>query len=172
MTEAAAARQFEVRPPEVADAPALGRLHVQIWREAYTGLMPQATLDALDERAGAQRWAGILTAGPTQGQITRVATDRASGQLVGFATVGPARDDPAPAPTELWALNTAARVHGSGLGSRLLDEVLNAGPAYLWVLEGNEPAIAFYRKHGFDLDGTRRHDPGHGVDDLRMTRGA
>ena len=26
-------------------------------------------------------------------------------------------------------------------------------PAYLWVIEGNERAVAFYRRHGFELDG-------------------
>lgn len=162
--------RFVIRAPEVGDAASLGRIHVQIWREAYRGLMPQQALDGLDENARADRWAGILAAPSAQGQLTRVAVDTTSADVVGFATAGPPRERPKPAPIELWSLNTVAAVHGSGLGSRLMEEVLGDGPAYLWVLEGNERAVGFYRKHGFDLDGVTRHDPDHGVDDLRMTR--
>lgn len=164
--------RFMIRAPEVGDAPSLGRIHVQIWREAYRGLMPQEALDGLDENARSDRWAGILAAPSSEGQRTRVAVDTTTTQIVGFATAGPPRDQPKPAPTELWSLNTVAAVHGSGLGSRLMGEVLGDGPAYLWVLQGNERAIGFYRKHGFHLDGVARHDPGHGVDDLRMVRAA
>ncbi|GAA1008833.1 hypothetical protein GCM10009551_090760 [Nocardiopsis tropica] len=55
--------------------------------------------------------------------------------------------------------------------SRLLDAVVDPGtPAYLWVAAGNGRAIAFYRKHGFDLDGAARHDAEWDCHELRMRR--
>ncbi|HET9289988.1 MAG TPA: hypothetical protein VFQ49_02825 [Actinomycetes bacterium] len=42
-----------VRPATVADAPAMGRLHVRAWQAAYRGHMPGDYLDGLraSERA-------------------------------------------------------------------------------------------------------------------------
>ncbi|YAL84165.1 N-acetyltransferase family protein [Dermacoccaceae bacterium W4C1] len=167
--------RYDIRPVVLDDGPELGRLHVQVWREAYTGLMPQQSLDDLDEDRSTAKWLALAreqAEGITdeQGKTTRVAVD-AGGALVGFGTVGPARDEDPPLGTELWALNTLAAYHGTGAGAQLLVATLGLRPAYLWVLDGNERAIAFYRKHGFELDGERRHDDRHGADDLRMVRG-
>lgn len=165
------AQRFVIRAAELGDAADLGRIHVQIWREAYTGLMPQSTLDALDASARGDGWAEILAAQMQGDRTTLVAAEVDSGALVGFVTAGAARDTHPPAAVELWALNTLAATRGTGLGSALLSAALPPGPTYLWVLQGNERAIGFYRKHGFELDGVTRHDPDHGVDDLRMVRG-
>lgn len=166
--------RYTVRPLQIADAEALGALHVQVWRDAYAGLMPQQTLDDLDPAQRAARWRvlaaeeaeGLAAAG---GKVTRVAV-HPDGTLVGFGTVAAARDDDPVLPLELWALNVLADYQGTGAAGQLLAATLGDRSAYLWVLEGNERAIAFYRKYGFDLDGATKRDPRHGVDDLRMVR--
>jgi hypothetical protein len=37
---------MEIRPARVNDAPALGRVHVDSWRAAYRGLVPDSSLQA------------------------------------------------------------------------------------------------------------------------------
>lgn len=69
-------------------------------------------------------------------------------------------------------LYVAEQYHGSGVAQRLLATALPWGPVHLWVLRGNERAIAFYRRSGFTPDGATKHDPRLGADELRMVRRA
>lgn len=79
----------------------------------------------------------------------------ADGALVGWALRGPSRADDAlikPArPMELYSLYVAAP--GAGLGQRLLDELLEGGPAEIWVFEANVRAQRFYERNGFRPEG-------------------
>ena len=52
----------------------------------------------------------------------------------------------------------------------LLDRTLGDRAAYLWVIEGNERAQAFYRKRGFVDDGGRTIDEPSGATEIRMVR--
>lgn len=160
---------YEIRPASVDDAPSLGRMHVRVWQEAYAGLMDANYLAGLDPEARAERWVTIIEQMPSA-QRTRVAVHRDSGEVVGFVTVDAARDDEPPTPTELWAINVLAAHHGTGLAQAMLDEALGDEDAYLWVVDGNERAQAFYRRNGFAADGGHQRDERLGVDELRMTR--
>jgi len=159
----------------IDDAEELGRVHVQVWREAYAGLMPQESLDRLDPVRRGARWRERAEAAEQETvsePTTQVAHHVPSGAVVGFATVAPGRDDDTPTPWELWAINVLAAHHGTGVADQLLADTLGERAAYLWVLQGNERAIAFYRKHGFALDGVTKRDEHLGVDELRMVRGS
>lgn len=70
---------------------------------------------------------------------------------------------------ELMALYVRAEAYGTGVGHRLFEAALGAAPAYLWVLGGNERAVAFYRRQGFRLDGATKAD--EVGTELRMVRG-
>ncbi|TQM55197.1 GNAT family N-acetyltransferase [Humibacillus xanthopallidus] len=146
------------------DAEALAHLHVLVWEEAYSSLMPASIFES--RRATVPRrieaWRQNLT---TPAARTIVAEDPHG--LVGFASVGPPRDDVG-VDDELWALYVRASGWGTGVGHALLTEALGDRPAYLWVLRGNERAIDFYRRHGFVEDGAVRSDE-YGTED-RMVR--
>jgi len=141
-----------IRPATVADAEALADLHLDVWDEAYAGLMPAAILlSRRADRAGrVTRWRENLAA-----RTTWVADDPAApGRLLGFSTGGDRRDDDPSLPArELWALYVRAQAYGTGLGRELLVAAVADEPAYLWVLAGNARALRFYEKHGFALDG-------------------
>ncbi len=159
---------WRLRRATTDDAGALARLHVDCWADAYAGLMPDALLAGLpaDVPAWAARWEQTL------GEVSRPPTLLAETDdaLIGFATAGPARVDDPPAPAELWALYVRAAWWGTAVGHDLFRAVLADGPAYLWVLQGNERAARFYRRQGFAPDGTRK-DSEHGRE-LRMVRTA
>ncbi|MEC3860707.1 hypothetical protein VK792_05375 [Mesobacterium sp. TK19101] len=39
-----------IRPAQLADADALGRLHMPVWRATYRDIAPQALIDKLEDR--------------------------------------------------------------------------------------------------------------------------
>lgn len=152
--------EFRIRPATLADAPALGRLHRACWLETYAGVLSDRFLAAASADSLADEWAGMLAAGSADatvpGSIVLVAElldPSDQGELVGFARSAPSDDPEAPRPTKLDSLYTLRRTHGSGLGARLLDGVLDDRPAYAWIVTANERARRFYEKHGFALDG-------------------
>ncbi len=153
-----------VRRAVAQDAEALAHLHLDVWDDAYTGLMPQGILDDRRTKAAerVQRWRSILE----QGGTTLVA-DHPDG-LVGFASAGTGRDNDVDIELELTALYVRARWWGTGVGYVLFEEAVGDRAAYLWVLAGNDRAIRFYERQGFRLDGTEdEHDEGLHV---RMVR--
>ena len=154
-----------IRQAVPADAEPLARLHLDVWDDAYTGLMPQGILDdrreKVDERI--ERWQEILGTGPS---TIWLAED--SEGLVGFAAVGPARDNDLDDTPELYSLYVRAAYWGTGVGYALFEVAVGDRAAYLWVLADNARAIAFYERQGFRLDGTEdEHDEGRHV---RMVR--
>jgi GNAT superfamily N-acetyltransferase len=161
------ARPPVLRRAVAADAAAGGVMHAACWREAYG---PLVDADRLAERvADTARWAAAWTAQLASGP-PRVVAD-ADGELVGFAVVGPARDERPVAPTELYALYTRRAWWGSGLGQRLWDAVRPEQPCSLWVLEANDRAQAFYGRNGFVADGARERYDGLDAWEIRMVRG-
>ncbi len=156
---------YDVRAARPADADRLAAVHVRVWQQAYVGLMPAEYLAGLSTEAFAARWRTSLQdeADGTRGRRTAVLT--ADGEPVGFATVGPSRDDPPDPADELYAIYLLVEHRGGGRADALLTAATGAaaaGPALsLWVLRGNERAHAFYRRNGFVPDGTaKEHPPG------------
>ena len=146
------------------DAESLAHLHLDVWDDAYTGLMPQQVLD--DRRTKvAERvatWRAILE------DHDRTLLAEGPDGLVGFAGAGPGRDNDVDIELELMALYVRAGWWGTGVGYALFEEAVGDRAAYLWVLASNERAIRFYERQGFRLDGTRdQHDEGLHV---RMVR--
>jgi GNAT superfamily N-acetyltransferase len=146
------------------DATAMGHLHVDVWEDAYTGLMPQSVLDERrdDVAARIERWRAIFA----EERPTWVAEDGSG--LIGFSGSGPGRDNDVELDLELYALYVRAAYYGTGVGYALFEQAVGDRACYLWVLAGNERAIRFYERQGFRLDGTEdEHDEGLHV---RMVR--
>lgn len=146
-------------PPRVEDAEALADLHLDVWEEAYAGLMPASVFTARRERRDArvESWRGIIAAGSSDNLLAW------SGErLVGFSSTGSGRDpDPGLPPLELMGLYVRSSVYGQGVGFALLTAAIGDADAYLWVLDGNARAIRFYERQGFRLDGaTKPEDVG------------
>jgi ribosomal protein S18 acetylase RimI-like enzyme len=158
---------WTIARPTLEDLDEMGRVHVQVWREAYAGLLPDDYLAGLDATFGPARWRERFGSSPELSWW--IARDEEG--IVGIATSGPPRDDDAPRPLELYAINVLRRAHGTGLADELMAHVIGDRPTYLWVLEGNDRAAAFYRKHGFTDEGGRKPEPDTGVVEIRMARG-
>lgn len=125
-----------------------------------------APRESIGERV-AQRGAYLASRDPRL-----VAHDEAD-EVVGLADAGQARDTDMVGIPELYRIYTLRRTYGSGLGSQLLQAAIGDTPAYLWVLEDNRRAEAFYRKSGFTPDGARKAQMWEGVElpEIRLVRG-
>lgn len=139
-----------IRAARDADADALADLHLRVWEEAYADLMPASVLDARRAQPVAERVTNWHT------RIAQIPTlvAQEGNELVGFLHAGPGRDGSGV--LEVMALYVRAHVYGTGVGHALLQRGISNQPAYLWVLDGNTRAIAFYQRQGFGFDGQTR----------------
>ncbi|SEJ47361.1 Ribosomal protein S18 acetylase RimI [Arthrobacter sp. yr096] len=144
---------FTLRPATVDDAEAMALMHVQSWKESYGRLLPPEFFEkqeaALPHRI--ERYRDFIAAGHT-----RLLAHDSEGHLVGLGAAGPGQDEDSPCERELFMLYTLERIHGRGVGQALVDALIGDGPAYLWVLDDNPRAQAFYRRNGFAPDGKRQ----------------
>ncbi len=156
-----------MRRAEPADAPSMAKVHVDTWRETYRGLMSAALLDDPALLGWREKfWTAALT-DPRYNQNT-VAVASYEGTLIGIAMSGPSPVD-GDEPQQLHLLYAYAAFHGSGVGSALLNAVIDRTvPAELWVADPNPRAQAFYRKNGFVADGSVKIEDD--VRELRMVR--
>jgi RimJ/RimL family protein N-acetyltransferase len=169
-----------IREPELADAEELARVHAAAWEAAYDGLMPADFLAGLvrDVDRRVERWRRTIS-NRVDDRACLLAENADTGEILGFVTVGPPRDEGVPDGTgELYAINLAPSAWGTGAGATLftagvgwLAERYERG--YLWVVDGNERAQRFYVKHGWAPDGgSKIDDRGNGVElyELRYSR--
>lgn len=148
-----------IRPATVADAPAIGEVHVRSWQAAYAGLIPDDFLAGLSAASRAASWARLI------GDGNRVLVAEEDGVVAGFAAYGDGR---------LYALYLLPEYWGRGLGRALHDRVveeMSGDSAILWVLSTNERAKAFYVRQGWVDDGvTQTETIGDGRVTLEETR--
>lgn len=150
-----------VRPSRLADSEELGSVHVAAWQSAYRGIVPDDHLDGLDPAANARRRRRNF-ADPARTGTELVA--ELDGRIVGFSYFGPPRDDVADGWGELWVINLHPDVWRQGIGTTLfaaaVDGLRKRGyrHGYLWVIDGNQRALEFYRRQGWHPDGVTKTD--------------
>jgi ribosomal protein S18 acetylase RimI-like enzyme len=148
-----------IRRATVDDAAAIARVHIESWRAAYRGIVPQAHLDGMSLADRTERWEVQLAGDPAV--ATFVADEGAAG-VVGFANGGPCRSDGLDSDGELYAIYLLPARWRSGLGRLLMravvDELRARGMASLsvWVLRDNI-ACRFYEALGGVRAGEREH---------------
>ncbi len=145
-----------VRPAAPEDAASIATVHVRTWQVAYAHVFPEAALGALSVEARSERWGSLLT---DAGERERTLVAELDGDVVGFASTGPARDEPGAG--ELYAIYVLPEWWGAGAGPALMrgahDALRTAGyeSAVLWVLGDNPRARRFYEREGWVDDGSK-----------------
>jgi len=165
-----------IRPALPADAQDLAILGERLWRETYTGLIPEANLALhLAATFGAEGQAAEL-----EDPAAWTLVLEAEGALLGYALLkahGPEADHPASTfqrPLEVARFYVDRSLHGTGAAHRLMGAVLaqaaEAGHDGVWlqVWEQNPRAIRFYAKAGFQDVGGADFRIGHQVDRDRV----
>jgi ribosomal protein S18 acetylase RimI-like enzyme len=152
------AHAITIRAATRADAPAIGRLHVESWRETYSEVLPDRLLQSLSALVRAAMGQGAFEPEPP---ILLFVAERPGGELVGFAGGGRCRAASLPYDAEVYAIYVLRAVQQRGCGRRLMAALAAALQARgfdsicLWVLRENATARAFYERLGGGAVGER-----------------
>ena len=155
------------------DARGIAEVHVRTWQLAYRDQLPEPYLNALSVDVREGHWATELRMLPAE---RRPWVAETQGEIVGFVSAGPSRDETATDMTgEVYAIYVLPDCWDRGLGRMLLAhaerDLLAHGyhDAILWVLADNERARAFYEAAGWHADGGTKQDSiaGREVDEVR-----
>lgn len=167
--------EVTIRDAAPSDAAAIAAVHVASWREAYRGVVPDAYLDGLDVEVRAAEWRAALGS-LDRGQSVWLAEEE--GQVLGFASLGPSRDEDAERSTlEIYDIYLEPHAWGRGVARELMRTVLANVPdgaaVTLWALDANDRARHFYRRSGFVPDGVERMEEfgGEYLKEIRHRRG-
>ncbi|UOE43537.1 GNAT family N-acetyltransferase [Agromyces larvae] len=171
--------RFIVRDATVADAPGVAQAHWDSHQTTYVepGLVRRDRVEGWSMRNRVLVWTAnaAISEGiypPPDGfhrMSLHVAVDD-DGRVVGFACTSIDAEPDGPRPLQLEALYLLEEFHGTGAGQALLDAALGDRPAYLWALDVNPRAHAFYRRNGFELDGTTKFDDDWQITEVRFVR--
>ncbi len=159
-----------IRAARAADAETIERIRIRGWQRAYRHIFDPDELDRIAPNPA--RFEHELER-PPAGRATFVV--ELDGRVVGFAVVGPSRDelelgelyaiyvDP-----DSWSLGAGRELIGHA-EERLAEEY---GEAALWVLEENARARAFYERAGWEPDGARNvfRRPGFAAPEVRYRK--
>lgn len=172
-----------VRRAVLEDLPAMALVHVNGWKTAYRGMMPDELLDRLtvESDIASGFGSGLKERRPEADQWVAQTSD---GAIVGYAVAGPNRDPNPDFAGELEAIYVLDSHRGHGVGTVLVREVarflLSTGRSSMivWVLEQN-PYRRFYERRGgapagkrigesHRLGGGPVPEVGYGWKDLRL----
>lgn len=142
------------------DAERLASVHVEAWKSAYRGQVPDAYLDALSVHGRLGLWRKLL-ADTTASKVILVLVD---GDLpVGFAYCTAQRTEPTGDLTgELASMYIDPPVWRQGGGRLLMAAAIEwfttmaCREATLWVLDTNTGPRRFYEGLGWEMDGYRK----------------
>lgn len=138
-----------IRPAQAEDASAIGRIHVETWRDTYAGMLPDRVLVEMSSAMEGGQWSRVLESG--RDRVVVAETDGAG--IVGFGSCGKARAGALGFEGEVYTLYVLPDHQGQGIGRLLLTElfrILGADgyrSALIWVLQDN-PAGFFYEAMG------------------------
>ena len=165
---------MSIRRATPDDAAALARVHIDSWRSAYRGLVPDSHLEGLDYERRAQRFRESLAQNAEETYLAEQ-----DGEVLGFLTLGGCRDTDVDQKTtgEIWGIYLAPGHWRKGIGTVLCrygERILGARgyrSAILWVFAGNEQARRFYEAMGYRADGaTKMLTPGAPLEAVRYRR--
>lgn len=138
------------RDASAEDAGLISHIFATSWRKTYNGLIAEDYLRRLPN----DYWVPSVRAWLSSGQVYGLIILE-DGRPVGCSLYGRGRDERFADWGEIISLYILPDVIRRGVGTALLKETLRLlredgyVHTYLWAIEGNAMADAFYRKHGF-----------------------
>ena len=141
------------------DAPAIAKVHIDSWRSAYRGLVPDERLGKMDYTRESRRFHKSIS---EEAEIFYIA-EGISGDA-GFMALGACRDSDVDqkATGEIYAMYLLPEYWRKGIGRSMCREAdllfmyFAFSQVVLWVFQDNHRARRFYEAMGFISDGAAR----------------
>lgn len=146
-----------IRSANIQDATSIAQIHIDSWRAAYRGIVPDAFLDDLDIKQKTKKWSTILAESQSKTFVME-----SEGKITAWLSYGRCRDDGSEGFGEIWALYVSPEKWRFGHGSALMrfaEEMARksrTSDLVLWVFDQNLLGKTFYEKVGFVPDGMRK----------------
>jgi ribosomal protein S18 acetylase RimI-like enzyme len=159
-----------IRRALAADAPTVGRIHVESWKVAYHGIMPDDVIAKTDLAYRTRFWADRIA--DHDWPVFLIEDDGECRAFCQMIASRDADDDPKRV-GHITSLHVLPQWRGRGYGRVLVDHVLaefrrrGFTEVTLWVLDENVNARRFYEKYGFHLDTATRKYPMTSVPEVR-----
>ena len=142
---------INIRLATEMDFPTIAKIRIDNWRKTYKGLLPQAFLDDLTYEKETLDWLHF-----DQSEISSVFVATAENHsILGFVAIQPFNEEATIG--EIYALHTAEAFRGLGIGKALIYFSAKQFKAHqinemrLWVVDGNNQAIAIYEHLGAEV---------------------
>ncbi|MEO0706181.1 MAG: GNAT family N-acetyltransferase [Cyanobacteria bacterium J06649_5] len=140
------------REATYTDIPAIARVHVDTWRNTYSGIIPDQVLTDLSYEKRENAWQNVFDQAADSNGFTYV-SENETGQIIGFMDGGRERTGNQLFQGEINAIYILSSYQHQGIGRdlvRLATERLRQMDMLsmlVWVLEDN-PACQFYEALG------------------------
>ncbi|RXZ81042.1 GNAT family N-acetyltransferase [Paenibacillaceae bacterium] len=148
----------EIRWAELNDCNDLGVVHLESYRAAYKGIIPEDFLNNIKLEDRVYYFENVLKTSAKKTALIAI-----ENSIIGCAEIGQSVDDDLDASfVEIFAIYLVKEHSGKGFGKQLLEWVLSNMTergyrnASLWVLKENINAIKFYENLDFVFDGSER----------------
>lgn len=146
------------RYADKSDSYILAYIHVNSWRSAYKGIIPDEILDNMDMEKRKAYFDRVIE-NKSENNVIAFKDN----EVTGYMTFGHCRDDDKDSSFgEIRGIYLLPEFWHQGIGSKLINWGINVlnDMGYknicLWVLEENLQAREFYKKQGFIYDGTSK----------------
>jgi GNAT superfamily N-acetyltransferase len=167
-----------IRPAAIADAPGIARVHWDSHQTTYvqTGRVSRERVEAWTMVIRVSFWTANLAIAndvypPPEGfRRMEIWVAEVDDEIVGWANTSVGHEADGPRDLQLEGLYVLDPHHGTGVGQALLDAGIGDRPAFLWALDDNPRAHAFYRRNGFVPDGVEQFDELWQVTEVRFVR--
>ncbi|MBG03887.1 MAG: GNAT family N-acetyltransferase [Rhodospirillaceae bacterium] len=139
---------MNIRSARPDDADAIARIHVETWRDAYAGILPDRVLVNMSISREKGGWSGTLL---NRERVYIAETENCG--IVGFGSYGPQRLSNMKSEGEVYTLYVSPDFQGRGFGSNLMASMFGAlardgrKSVIVWVLRDN-PSKYFYEAIG------------------------
>lgn len=126
-------------------------VHWKAWQETYTGLLSQSYMDDFS----LEKSTDLAYCCPDN-----ILVAKESDKVIGFVKYGQYRESPIPDTGEIHAIYILKEYYDKKVGYALMraavDQLSQYDQIAVWVLKGNNRAIRFYERYGFQFDGTEK----------------
>lgn len=145
---------FVIRDAVADDSDRIAALHSKVWRKTYASLAPPVMFEVSRDEDRQDHWRSVLTPNDKEAPSQTVVVAASADTIAGFISVGPPRASVFGSRGEIKQLYVDQTAQRSGLGRRLLSagarQLQTQGYASvgLAVVEGNNPALRFYKAAG------------------------